>query len=149
MSDCMPIILEQLSSGRSVSFTAHGTSMLPLLHDSEVTISPKPDRLRVGDMPLYVRANGVYVLHRVVRINRDGSYAMCGDNQFQIETPILHKQVIGVVSCFDWNGEKTACDNQRYLKYVKKRLRILPLKRGYYALRRFAGRILRKLRLKK
>ncbi len=147
--DCLPLMLEKLSMGAEVEFTAHGTSMKPLLHDSSVTISPAPNKLKLLDMPLYRRKNGQFVLHRVVRINRDGSYAMCGDNQIQIESPIFHEQVIGLVTSFDWDGVKTCCTDPCYIKYAKKRIARQKRLRIYYKVRGFGGKILRKLHLKK
>ncbi|MDO4565486.1 MAG: S24/S26 family peptidase [Clostridia bacterium] len=149
LDDCLPLMLEKISEGSSFEFTAHGTSMLPLIRDSEVRISPAPAKLKLLDMPLYRRVNGQFVLHRVVGINRDGSYRMCGDNQLSIETPISHAQVIGVVTEFDWDGKRTAVSDKEYIKYAKRRLKRLLFKRAYFAVRRFAGKILRKMRLRK
>ncbi|MDD3400049.1 MAG: S24/S26 family peptidase [Eubacteriales bacterium] len=149
LMDCLPIMLEKLKQGASVEFTAHGTSMMPLLHDSSVVISPKPDRLKLYDMPLYIRSNGAFVLHRIVRINKDGSYSMCGDNQTVIESPIYHKQVVGVVSAFDWNGVNTSVTDAAYLEYVKAHMKKQKRLRAYYGLRGCVGKILRKLHLRK
>lgn len=149
LADCLPLIEEQLKLGSSVEITAHGTSMLPMLHDSSVTISPKPERLKLLDLPFYRRANGQFVLHRVVRINKDGSYGMCGDNQTLIESPITHDQIIGVVTAFDWNGKNTPCDDKEYLHYAKKRVKSQKRRGVYLRFRGLIGRILRKLHLRK
>ena len=78
LAECMPLITERLSSGQSVEFMAHGTSMKPMLHDSYVTLSPAPKRLVRGDLPLcpyFLRGNsGRYG----VQFTDTGNPAMAG-----------------------------------------------------------------------
>ena len=50
-----------------------------------VVLSKPKGRLHLFDLPLYRRKDGSYVLHRVVNFGSDGSYTMCGDNQFAVE----------------------------------------------------------------
>ncbi len=129
LTECMPLITERLSSGQSVEFMAHGTSMKPMLHDSYVTLSPAPKRLVRGDLPLCRRGNGSFVLHRVVRVHSNGSYTLCGDNQTKLEHGFTRDDVIGIVTAFDKDGVNVAADSAEYLRYVKKRLASRPLRR--------------------
>ena len=105
LDDIMPIIREQLAAGESVRFSPRGTSMLPMLRQGKdsIVLSPLPDRLKKYDIPLYQRADGNYVLHRVVAIGDD--YTMIGDNQFVEEKGVKHDQLIGVVTAF-YRGDK-------------------------------------------
>ncbi|MEE1319487.1 MAG: S24/S26 family peptidase, partial [Ruminococcus sp.] len=100
MDDIIGILTEKLESGGTVTFTPRGKSMLPMLRDGEdvVVLSKPQGRLHLFDVPLYRRSNGLYVLHRIVDFDADGSYVMCGDNQFEIERGINKEQIIGYVS---------------------------------------------------
>ena len=79
----MPQTIEQelATRGRSL-FQTVGNSMEPLLHNrkSTVVIEKKQNRLKTGDVALYRRPAGEYVLHRVVKV-LDGAYLICGDNR--------------------------------------------------------------------
>ena len=52
---------------------------------------------------LQFQKNGEYVLHRVIKVGK--SYTCIGDNQFEYEHGIEHRQMIGVVTAFV-NGKK-------------------------------------------
>ena len=59
------IISEQ---GRLV-YTSVGDSMSPLIRENDLlVIEPVKEPLKVGDIPLYKRDSGQYVLHRIVKI---------------------------------------------------------------------------------
>ncbi len=95
-----------LESGGEFRLYPRGTSMLPLLvqeRDSVVLkkISEKPKR---GDIFLYRRDNGAFVLHRMVGKD-DMGYIFCGDNQLTLEHGITDSHLIGVVVRL-YRGEK-------------------------------------------
>lgn len=102
----LPLIKEQLSSGKSVRFMPRGVSMLPMLRQGidSVTLSPVKGLLEKYDLPLYRRDNGKFVLHRVVRAE-NGVYTAIGDNQFIYEHDLRHDQIIAVVTSFS-RGDK-------------------------------------------
>lgn len=101
----MPVVHERLNAGQSVRFSPRGTSMLPMLRQEidSVVISPLPEELKKYDLPLYLRDDGRYVLHRVIRVGE--TYTCMGDNQFVEETGIRHDQMIALVTGF-YRGEK-------------------------------------------
>ena len=109
LDDVMQIIAEKLEAGGSVTFNPKGTSMLPMLRDGDdtVVLSKPKGRLHLFDLPLYRRKDGSYVLHRVVNFGSDGSYTMCGDNQFAVEKGITDDNVIGVVTAFYRKGKRS------------------------------------------
>jgi len=78
-----------------------GISMNPLLHEGAdtVVIVPKVGPLHRYEVPLYLRKNGQHVLHRVVRIEKDG-YVMCGDHQLQLEYGVTDEMILGVMEGF-------------------------------------------------
>ncbi len=114
------IILEKLNAGGTVTFTPNGTSMQPMLRDGkDVVILSKPKgRLRLFDVPLYRRDNGQYVLHRVIDFGYDGSYVLCGDNQFAREKGIRDDQIIAVMTGFVRKGTPYSPFSLRYRGYV-------------------------------
>ena len=120
MDAVIDIIIEKLDQGGTVTFTPNGSSMLPMLRDGEdVVMLKKPEgRLRLFDVALYKRENGQYVLHRVIDFSNDGSYTMCGDNQFAKEKGIKDAQIIAVLVGFVHKGEPYSTDSFRYRTYV-------------------------------
>lgn len=120
LEDVIEIIKEKLSSGGTVTFTPHGTSMFPMLRSGEdVVVLKKPDgRLNYLDVALYRRSNGDFVLHRVVGFDKDGKYIFCGDNQFVKERGIADDAVIGVVTAFYRKG-KHYTDNSLSYRFYK------------------------------
>lgn len=120
IDDVIDIMVEKLNSGGTVTFTPKGKSMLPMLRDGEdVVVLSKPNgRLHLFDIPFYKRSNGAYVLHRIVNFDADGSYVLCGDNQFEPEHGIKDSDVIGVVTAFYRKGKSYSVKSFSYRLYV-------------------------------
>lgn len=119
LDQVMPLFRECLAAGQSVTFSPKGTSMLPMLHQGRDTVelSPLPEKLKKYDLPLYQRDNGQYVLHRIVKVGE--AYTCIGDNQFQLEYPVRHDQMIGLVTAFTRDGKKISVTNFRYKAYCR------------------------------
>ena len=82
--------------------------MLPLIkqgRDSVVLKRNFDSTAKKLDIAFYRRENGQFVLHRVMRVESDGSYVMCGDNQTQLEYGIRSEQIIGYVDRM-YKGER-------------------------------------------
>lgn len=75
-----------------------GTSMSPLLKEGrdKVVIKKITRKIKKGDVLLYVRPDGTYVLHRVHSLN-DNFLVMCGDNQTILERNVKYSAVLGVL----------------------------------------------------
>ncbi len=71
------------------------------------------------DLPLYRRKDGSYVLHRVVNFGGDGSYTMCGDNQFAVEKGITDDDIVGVVTAFYRKGKPYTVNSMKYRAYLE------------------------------
>ena len=117
LDEVMPLIRERLAAGESVQFSPNGISMLPMLapERDSVVLSPVTARLRRGDLPLYRRKNGQYVLHRVIFAGE--RYTCCGDNQVDLERDIEHAQLIAVVSSFTLKGKHISVKAPAYRLY--------------------------------
>lgn len=95
----MPVLRELLAQGQSVSLTVTGESMSPFLRHGRdqirlAAVTAPPQR---GDMVFFRRRNGQYIMHRVLRRMPDGNYAIIGDGQQQVESPIAPEQIFAVV----------------------------------------------------
>lgn len=63
-----------------------GTSMCPFLHPGDTVYLDLLTHLpKKGDIVLFTRASGQYILHRISAVNPDGSYFLLGDNQMTKE----------------------------------------------------------------
>ncbi len=124
LAELLPVMSEQLAAGKEVCFAPKGTSMLPMLRQGldSVVLKKPPAQLEKYDLPLYRRADGAFVLHRVVGQDRDG-YITCGDNQIQREHGVRHSQVIGVVTGYYRGEEYISCQTPRYKLYCRRRVR--------------------------
>ena len=87
-------------------YTNVGDSMYPLIQPRDLLVIKKLSRpLRRYDVLLYKRDSGQYVLHRIMKIEKDGSYVMCGDNRSGLEHSITDRHVIGVLTDIIRNGQ--------------------------------------------
>ena len=138
LSDLIGIITEKLDMGGTVSFTPRGESMLPMLRDGRdtVVLSKPAGRLKRFDLPLYRRANGSFVLHRVIGFDGDGSYVLCGDNQIVKEYGINDSNVIAVVTEFDRKGKHYTTRSFSYRAYALFWYYSRPVRRVYRAFKR-------------
>ena len=120
MSEMVGLIEEVISGGGEFRLYPKGTSMLPLIRqgkDSVVLV--KPGLLSIGDIILYRRKNGQFVLHRIVKIKGD-NLIICGDNQTSLEYGINASSVIAKVKAIYIDETRyegvTADMGKRYLK---------------------------------
>ncbi len=142
-----PLITDQLLNGGEVILVVSGTSMLPLLRpgrDRVVLGAPPKGALRVTDLPLYRRADGKYVLHRVLRIFPDGSYGMAGDHQTNLEYQVQPEQILGLVRGF-WRKEHYySCCQWNYRLYSWFWVKAFPARRFLLCFKSVGARILKK-----
>ncbi len=129
MEALSPLMREILAAGGTVELTTTGGSMRPmLLHRvSKVRLAP-PRPLQCGDIPLYIRDNGAYVLHRVV--DRAGeNYTLCGDAQWRLEPGIRPDQILAVVTDFCRRRRWVSCASPGYRIYWRAWVFVRPLRR--------------------
>lgn len=91
--------LLQEENVKELPLTVTGNSMSPfLIHGRDTVYLSRLTRpARRGDILLYRRDNGGYVLHRVYAVTPKG-YTMVGDAQTELETGIRPDQVIAIVT---------------------------------------------------
>lgn len=120
LEELAPVIEETLANGGSFEININGTSMLPLLVEGRdtVVLSAADSPLRRDDIPLYRRADGSYVLHRVWSVDADG-YTMCGDNQWVKENGVSESQIIGRVVRIRRKGREIPVTSRKYKLYCR------------------------------
>ena len=108
LEDAIDVIEEILQSGGEFRMNPKGVSMLPLIaqgRDSVVLFRDEERELKRHDMVFYRRASGQFVLHRIMKVEDDGTYTMCGDNQIYLEPGIRKEQIIAHVKAL-WRKNK-------------------------------------------
>lgn len=88
-----------INEGREVNLIVTGSSMSPfLIHERDIVYLRKPDHeLKKGDIVFYERDDGHFVLHRILKVNENGTYDIIGDNQDEIEEDIRRDQIFAYV----------------------------------------------------
>lgn len=144
LSDLLPFIEESFEKGKEFKIPVTGTSMNPLLYQGrDYVMIIKPDfPLSVGDVPLYRRYDGSFVLHRIVGKNEEG-YILCGDNQFILEYGITDKNIVGVISKMCIDGKMISVDDEEYIRHKERYVRNVDKR---YPIRKFRYKMHRLLK---
>ena len=147
MASLSPLMQEVLQSGGTVELTVTGNSMWPTLcHKvSRVRLAPV-ESLHKGDLPLYRRDNGSFILHRIIKVH-DGVYACCGDNQWHLEHGLRQDQMLAVVTHFARKKRWISVEHGLYQVYWRVWVAIRPLRRlvigGWRRVKRTLRRLLK------
>ena len=147
LSDAIGVIEEVLASGGEFRLYPKGTSMLPLLVQGKdsVILRRDPERkIRKHDILFYLRDDGHFVLHRAMKLKKDGTFTMCGDNQTLLETGIRADQIIGYVSAVYKKDRLLKLSSFKYRTYVAFWC-FMPLRRTIRFARACLGKIKRVL----
>lgn len=132
MSELSPLIVGLVNSGADVTLTVTGNSMRPMLthlKDSVILTKCDPLSLKVGDIPLYRRENGEYILHRIIK-SHDDVYDISGDHQYELEHGVPKSSVLCVVKGFTHNGKYHSCDEFGYRLYSFLWRKLFPLRKA-------------------
>ncbi len=131
------------------SFTT-GTSMKPLFktHRDIITVKPLDRPIKKNDVVLYKsERNEKLILHRVIKVNKDGSLVIRGDNTYNNETDVKPEDIVGVLVSFYRNGKFTDCNkSKKYKAYVLYVRANYPFRYAWkIKIRPFLGRTKRKI----
>ena len=142
MESLAELLSLQMESGGVARLVVTGSSMHPTLrHRKDAVFLRSVEReLKRGDLILYRRANGRFVLHRIVSKPKGDMFFCAGDNQWQKET-VTASQVVAVTDGFIRNNKPCREDDWRYRLWVAFWIVLLPVRRPILVLRRFFGRI--------
>jgi hypothetical protein len=116
---------EIISNDGELFFTNEGCSMLPLIHAKrDILHIVKLDKeLELGDVVLYSDKPHHYVLHRIIKIKKDGRLICAGDNNYWKDKPIVKEMVFGRLKEVAYPDGKTVNLDKDYkeegMKYVR------------------------------
>ncbi len=88
-----------LKEDGSLTYISYGYSMYPLIRQKEDIlhiISPKKE-FKKGDIVLYKDKEHHYVLHRIIKIRKDGKYLLAGDHNYWKDPLIEKENIIGIL----------------------------------------------------
>ena len=122
LSEMYPLMEELLEQNGKVSFTVVGQSMQPMLYNKRdsVTVYRPEFPIKKYDLPFYRLDDGKFILHRVIKVNGDGTYDCRGDNCWVSEKSIRQDQIIGVVKSFKRKNKVYSTDESvGYFIYVR------------------------------
>ena len=130
----MEQLLGLLDGAEYVTLNISGSSMTPfLVHSRDTVYLSKVTRpLKKGDMILYRRDNGAYILHRIYRVTPDG-YWLVGDAQILIEKGVRPDQVLALVTAVRRKGKLLQPGSFWWDFFEKVWIRVIPLRPGIAA----------------
>lgn len=142
--ELIPSLLELLEEADCVPLVISGSSMTPfLVHNRDtVYLSKVRQPLKRGDMILYRRDNGKYVLHRIYRTDPE-SYTLVGDAQTALERGIRPDQVLALVSAVRRKGKLLQPGSFWWAFFQRIWIRLVPLRPGILAIYSGAARLFR------
>lgn len=130
MAELWPMMEEAFRQGLSATIGITGYSMRPLLwpkRDSAILSPCDPEALRRGDVVLYRRADGSFILHRIVRAG-EHAYTMAGDAQKELEYDVPKDAVLAVMTGFIRKGKTVSCRKGWYRAFTVLWLLLRPLR---------------------
>lgn len=145
MESLYEVILLQLQNGGKANLVVTGVSMKPMLKEGRDTVilAPITTDPVTGDIVLYRRDNGKFVLHRIIRVTPEG-YLISGDNQYELEE-VSRGQLLAVVGGFTRKGRSHTLREPGYRLYRWAWVKLFWLRKPYIKLRRRLGRVYRRL----
>ena len=139
-----PPLLSLLDETDCVPLVISGSSMTPfLVHGRDTVYLSKVWRsLRKGDMILYRRDSGSYILHRIYRVV-ENCYTLVGDAQTELEYGIRQDQVLALVCAVRRKGKLLKPGSFWWDFFQHVWIRMVPLRPGIRALYAAVTRLFR------
>lgn len=123
--DTVVIMLAQGAENIPVPVT--GTSMTPFLHPGDtVFLNALTREPKEGDILLYQRPNGSYVLHRVVKKKGD-AFWLLGDAQ-TVKEPVGRRQLKAIATAALVRGQRLDPDSDRWKLFSNAWRHLAPLR---------------------
>lgn len=145
----MPVIKKSLAEGKPVRFASTGSSMVPFIYNGdEIELIPVNEELNRCDIVLLEKEPKKYILHRIVKIEGEEIF-LRGDAQSKAEGPFDMQNAIGIAG-ISYRKLKRREHTRGFWRFAGKvwvRLFPVPLFAYlvYKSIRRFAGKVLRKI----
>lgn len=142
--ELIPSLLELLEETDNIPLVISGSSMSPFLahHRDTVYLSKVRQPLKRGDMILYRRANGKYILHRIYR-TEPNTYTLVGDAQTVLEQGITSNQVLALVTAVQRKGKLLKPGSFWWEFFRLIWIRLVPFRPGILAVYSWIARLIR------
>ena len=117
-----------------VEITLAGTSMQPLIRKDkdlitiEPVLSPEAGPLTVGDIVLFRKMDGTFVVHRVYRIEGDRVTTL-GDNCEKPDVPVNRAEILGKVVRIRRGNRQLDTDSASMKRYGRICMNLLPIRK--------------------
>lgn len=123
MSENYSSFENELETNGKLIYTNVGVSMMPLIRENRdvMVIEKLSDSPKKLDAVLFKRdgftGRGKYIVHRIVKIRKDGKYFIAGDNCFDGE--IVDKDhILGILTAVVRDGKKINFSGFKYFIYL-------------------------------
>lgn len=128
--ELMAPLLSLLEEADSVPLVISGSSMAPFLaHGRDTVYLSRITRpLKRGDMILFRRDSGAYILHRILRVRPEG-YTLIGDAQNWTEE-VRPDQALALVTAVRRKGKLLGPGSFWWIFFEKVWLRMIPARHG-------------------
>lgn len=148
-ADLFSLVDEILENGEKAWITVTGMSMYPFLREGRDSVELSGvtyDTVKRGDIVLIKRETGHYVLHRLLKKEKD-CFFIIGDAQQWVEGPLDPSQLIACVTSIKRGGQIISCDNIILRCAVRTWLALIPYRRKtmqiYYRIRHLVSRLIK------
>lgn len=119
----------------SVPVPVAGTSMCPFLRHGDTVYLDLPRRaLKKGDIVLFTRPDGRYILHRIAKACPPDGFLLLGDNQISPEA-VPEARICAIVTSARCGGKLVFPDSARWRFYAGPWLVLTPHRTKIAALR--------------
>jgi len=127
--ELMEPLLALMEETGTVPLVISGYSMAPfLVHGRDTVYLSKVSRpLKKGDMILYRRDSGDYILHRILKVE-EGTYTLVGDAQTWLEPGVRHDQVLAMVTAVRRKDKLVKPGSFWWFFFEKVWIRLIPLR---------------------
>lgn len=111
----------ELRQKGEIVYTNTGDSMYPLIRPvgDIIVVKRKTSGFKRYDIPLYKRNNGKYVLHRILKVNKNGTYVTCGDNRYTKEYGLTDENMLGILHSVVRDGKEIKMTDVKYRIYSR------------------------------
>ena len=128
INDVMPLVEECIANGTDIRMKVSGISMTPILHNlKDSVVLSKADKVKKYDIVLHKRANGQYILHRIIG-KKKGAFVIAGDFEIEKEYPVYEDMIIAKVTSFCRNGKEYSPEDFIIKLYSRIWVFIFPLR---------------------
>ena len=139
------VVREVLDRGSGAKIAVTGMSMYPFLREGidsvELSKSAFAD-IRVGDITVILRDNGQFIMHRVMKKEKDCFY-IAGDAQWWLEGPLNSTQLVAVVRAVWRNDKRIDCSDKAWKLMSRIWMSSRPFRQGIMLLIKIYGRLRR------